>query len=346
MNFSEILECLLARQNLSAEHTSEIMSAILRGELSDAQLAAFLTAMRAKGEDVEELLSAVNTVRQFCTIPELHGLDKYYLVDTCGTGGDGASTFNISTLAAIVAASAGAKIAKHGNRSVSSSCGSADFLEKAGVHLQLDAQQVMHCIETVGIGFLFAPQFHQAMRFAAPVRKELGVKTLFNLLGPLCNPLPVRAQLVGVYAQHWLEPMAQLVGKLNIDRAMVVHSEDGLDEISLFAPTQVFEWHTGACRSYTIQPQDFFEVKDRRDSILVASTEESHQRGQAVLSGEEGAAQDIVALNAAAILYLSGVAEDISAGVRLACEVIQSGQSKRTLQALVKTSQQLKTAEP
>ena len=338
MNFNTILEQVLAKQDLTHEQMTEMMSLTLAGKMSDARLSALLIALRSKGESVEELFAAAQVVRQFCTAPVMQ---DYYLVDTCGSGGDGSSTLNISTLAAIVAAAAGVKIAKHGNRAVSGCCGSADFLEAAGVVLALDAKQVMECIEEVGIGFLFAPCFHQAMRFAGPVRKELGVKTMFNLLGPLSNPLTARAQLIGVYDESWLAPMIEVVGKLGLDRSMVVHSEDHLDEISIFAPTQVMEWKNGVCTSYSIQPEDFFEQRYAREDIVVSSAEESLELGRQVLRGEAGAPYDIVVLNAAGVIYLSGIAQDIAQGVELARQVIDSGRAYQTLEQFVALTQKL-----
>ena len=230
--FNAILNALLAGTHLQREQMSAAMAAIMENRMEPVQLAAFLIALRMHGESAEELTAAALTLRRFA-VPVSSRVSR--LVDTCGTGGDRLGTFNISTAAAIVAAAAGVRIAKHGNRAVSSSSGSADFLQAAGVDLTLDAVQVARCIEQVGIGFLFAPQFHPAMRFAAPVRRALGVRTIFNLLGPLTNPLAAEMQLTGVYDARWLEPMAQAARALGVRRAMMVHGEDGMDEISVHA---------------------------------------------------------------------------------------------------------------
>ncbi len=336
--FSAVLEAVLAGDNLDQVQMSALMSAVMEDRLSAAQLAAFLIALRMKGETADELTAAAMTVRRFAAPISSCVSD---LVDTCGTGGDGLGTFNISTAAAIVAAAAGVHIAKHGNRSVSSNSGSADFLQAIGVDLTLNADQVASCIERVGIGFLFAPQFHSAMKFAAPVRKEIGVRTLFNLLGPLTNPLGAKIQLIGVYDIQWLQRIAQAAQRLGVRRAMVVHGEDGMDEISINAPTQVVELDRDTLRSYRILPQDFGIRPSPFSAIAAKDVAAGRELILAVFSGEKGAAHDIISINAAAVIYLSGIAEDFPQAFATAQTTIDSGAAASTLEKFVATTQML-----
>jgi len=260
------------------------------------------------------------------------------LVDTCGTGGDGASTFNISTASALVAAAAGAQVAKHGNRSVSSSCGSADVLEAAGVNLDLDADQVAACVEKIGVGFLFAPKHHSAMKHAIGPRREMGVRTLFNLLGPLTNPAAAPNQVLGVFSAEWLEPLAQVLGKLGSRHVLVVHADDGLDEISIGGPTQVAELKNGKLSCYRVSPQDFGMGTGRIEALAVSDAKQSLAMINRVFDNEAGSARDIVQLNAGAAIYVSGVADSLKAGIGLAGEVIASGAAREKFARLVEVS--------
>jgi anthranilate phosphoribosyltransferase len=258
-----------------------------------------------------------------------------YLVDTCGTGGDGASTFNISTASALVAAAAGARVAKHGNRSVSSSSGSADVLEAAGVRLDLAPSRVAACIDQVGVGFLFAPLHHGAMKHAIGPRREMGIRTVFNLLGPLTNPANAPNQVLGVYSRHWIEPLAHVLKRLGSRHVLVVHAEDGLDEISVGSPTWVAELKEGDISVYTIVPEDFGLQHSSLAALTVTDAGHSLDMIRAVLDNEAGPARDIVLLNAGAAIYVSGIAPSLMDGVERANSVLQSGKAKTTLEALV-----------
>jgi anthranilate phosphoribosyltransferase len=262
-----------------------------------------------------------------------------HLVDTCGTGGDGANTFNISTTAALVVAAAGGRVAKHGNRSISSKSGSADVLEAAGVNLAISPEQVAQCVEQIGVGFMFAPQHHGAMKHAVGPRREMGVRTLFNLLGPLTNPAQAPHQVIGVFSSDWLEPLAQVLGQLGSVHVLIVHADDGMDEISIAGPTQVAEWQGGELSRYTITPEQFGIARDDVATLAVDSAEQSLLIVNDVLAGKTGAAQDIVALNAGAAIYAADLTETLAAGVSKAFQVINSGAAAEKLVQLVKLTQ-------
>ncbi len=315
---------LAAGQDLAAGEMREALSVVMSGAGTPAQIGGFLMALRVKGETVEEIVAAAQVMRDLST--QVTVADTDHLIDTCGTGGDGASTFNISTATALVCASAGARVAKHGNRSVSSRSGSADVLEAAGANLALTPEQVALCIDRVGVGFLFAPRHHEAMRHAVGVRKDLGVRTLFNLLGPLTNPARARSQLVGVFSEALLEPFAQALAGLGGRHALVVHSGDGLDEISPSAPTEVCEMRDGALRRYRVAPGDFGLPAGDLGTLKVESASESLRILERVLAGDdEGPAMVAVALNAGAALYVAGVAPDMRSGVGRARELLAKG---------------------
>ena len=322
-------------QDLSAGEMTEVMRLIMTGQATPAQMGGFLIGLRMKGETVDEIAAAARVMRELATPVPVSG---EHLVDTCGTGGDGASTFNISTASALVAAAAGARVAKHGNRSVSSSCGSADVLEAAGVNLDLSAEQVARCVESIGVGFLFAPKHHSAMRHAIGPRKEMGVRTLFNLLGPLTNPAGAPNQVLGVFSAQWLEPLARVLEKLGSEHVLVVHADDGLDEISIGSATQVAELKQGKVDCYRITPEQFgLQTGDVR-SLAVASPQESLAMIRAVLDDTPGAARDIVLLNAGAAIYVCGIADSLQHGVDAATRVIASGEAKRKLEQLIDIS--------
>jgi anthranilate phosphoribosyltransferase len=320
------------RCDLSPDEMASVMQQIMTGHATPAQIGGFLIGLRMKGETVDEIAAAAAVMRQLAKPVPVSG---DHLVDTCGTGGDGASTFNISTASAVVAAAAGARVAKHGNRSVSSNCGSADVLEAAGVNLELTPEQVARCVSEVGVGFLFAPRHHSAMRYAIGPRKEMGVRTLFNLLGPLTNPAGAPSQVLGVFSADWLEPLAKVLGKLGSEHVLVVHAEDGLDEISIGSATQIAELKQGRVSTYRISPEQFGIAAGTIQSLVVNDAGESLKRLRQVLDGAPGPAQDIVILNSGAAIYASGVACSLEEGVEAARLAISSGKAKRKLDALV-----------
>ncbi len=329
----QALTAVLDRQDLSRQQMEAAMNCIMQGEATPAQIAGFIIALRMKGESVDELTAAAHVMRNLSTKVTVNA-DP--LVDTCGTGGDGQKTFNISTASSIVAASAGVKIAKHGNRSVSSQSGSADVLEALGVKLELSPAQIAECIEQVGIGFMFAPLHHSCMKHAIGPRKELGVRTLFNLLGPLTNPANARRQVLGVFDDQWLQPLAQVLQSLGTEHALIVHAEDGLDEISISSATNVCELRNGQIESYQIKPEDFDIDRYTLDTIKVNDVADSVTMIKSVLNAETGAATDIVCLNAGAAIYVAGKADSLTAGVQLAAKQLISNAAQQTLDDLIK----------
>ncbi len=336
MQIQQAIAQVLDRHSLSAEEMSGVMRTIMTGGATDAQIGGFLIGMRMKGETPEELAAAARVMREMATGVRVSG---DHVIDTCGTGGDSAGLFNISTASALVAAAAGAKVAKHGNRSVSSKSGSADVLEAAGVKLDLSSEQVADCIERVGVGFLFAPGHHAAMRHAIGPRRELASRTLFNLLGPLTNPAGVRRQLIGVFSAAWLEPVAEVLKLLGSEHVLVVHSEDGLDEISIAAPTRVAELKAGEITRYTVSPEDFGLERGNLAELKVGDAGASLDLIRRLLDDEPGAARDIVRLNAGAAIYVSGLAGDLAQGIEKASAAIASGAARLCLAALVDFTQ-------
>ncbi len=337
--YKKILETLLANQDLEIGQVTAVMNALMSGELGAAETAGLLIAWRAKRETAEEIATAAATLQKFTQQTEAWPAP---LTDTCGTGGDASGTFNISTAAAIVAAAAGVKIAKHGNRAVSGATGSADVLEAAGVKIALQASEVIQCIEQTGLGFLFAPVYHTAMRHVAPIRKALSVPTIFNLLGPLVNPAHADTRLLGVFDTTWLVPMARAATQLGVRHVLVVHGEDGMDEISICAKTRVVERTGDQETSYTLSPQIFgFDMADIK-TIRASGPAESLAIIKRVFAGETGAARDVVAMNAGATIYISGMAKTLEQGVRVALAAIQSGAAENTLQTLCETTTQLR----
>jgi len=338
MDMQTAIRTVTEGRDLSAAGMSEVMRIIMGGGATPAQIGGFLIGLRMKGETVEEIAAAARVMRELAT-PVV--VDKQHLVDTCGTGGDAAGTFNISTASAFVAAAAGARVAKHGNRSVSSKSGSADVLEAAGVRLDLTAQQVARCVEEIGIGFMFAPLHHGAMKHAIGPRREMGVRTLFNLLGPLTNPADAPNQVIGVFSEQWLQPLAQVLEKLGSRHVLVVHAEDGMDEISIASPSHIAELRDGEIECYTVAPEQFGMSRAALEPLAVSSAEESLAVIQSVFAGEPGPASDIVVLNAAAAIYAAGVAQSLAAGIELARQAIASGAAAHKLQALVEWTQSL-----
>lgn len=336
MNIQDALARLLENQDLSAEEMQSVMRIIMSGEATDAQIGGFLIALRVKGETVDEITGAARVMRDLATKVPL-GTDN--LVDTCGTGGDGSSLFNVSTASAIVTAAAGARVAKHGNRSVSSKSGSADLLEAAGVNLGLNAEQVARCVDSIGVGFMFAPAHHSAMKHAIGPRKELATRTIFNLLGPLTNPASAPNQVLGVFSKDWVRPLAEVLKNLGSRHVLVVHSEDGLDEISLAAPTHVAELKDGEVSEYSLSPEDLGVDSSSLESLMVGTADESLALINAAFSDSSHPAADMVALNAGAAIYVSGVASTLQAGVEMAQDAIGSGMAKAKLSELVEFTQ-------
>jgi anthranilate phosphoribosyltransferase len=318
---------------LTREEAGLTMDTIMRGDATPSQIAAFLVSLRMKGETVEEITGLAEKMREHAVniFPHVSNL-----VDTCGTGGDASGTFNISTVSALVAAGAGVPIAKHGNRSVSSRCGSADLLEALGVKIDIEPKQVEACINQVGIGFIFAPNFHKAMHFAMPTRKEIGIRTVFNILGPLTNPARASAQVLGVFSAELVEIMAKVLLNLGTKQALVVHGMDGLDEISLSDKTKVAHLREGKIELYSLKPEDFGFTRLRREEILGGSAAENAEIALEILKNEEkGGKRQIVLLNAAAAIYVGGKASDLKQGLKLASHAIDSGAAATKLEELI-----------
>jgi anthranilate phosphoribosyltransferase len=328
---ADCLKRLVEGAPLTADEAEATMDCVMAGEATPAQIAALLVALRMRGERAEEIAGFARAMRRMVLRVPVSVPD---VVDTCGTGGDATETFNISTAAAFVAAAAGVPIAKHGNRSVTSRCGSADVLEALGVPLDLTPEQVGRCIEAVGIGFLFAPALHPAMKHAAPVRKELGLRTVFNLLGPLTNPAGARRQVVGVFAAEWVRPVAEALLDLGAEHALVLHGLDGLDEMSTLGPTAVAEVRGGGVAEYMVAPEDLGLARARAEDIAGGDAEESAATLVAVLGGEAGPRSDIVALNAAAAVYVGGKADGLVEGLATAREVLARGAGLGKLEEL------------
>ncbi len=338
MQIQKALQILLDKQDLSADQMRAVMRLIMSGEATDAQIGGFLIALRCKGESIDEIAAAAEVMRELAgKVP----VRCEHLIDTCGTGGDGANTFNISTTSAFVVAAAGGRVAKHGNRSVSSSCGSADVLEAAGVNLDLTAEQVASCVNEIGVGFLFAPKHHGAMKYTIGPRREMGVRTLFNLLGPLSNPAGAPNQLIGVFAKDWLEPLAQVLKKLGSRHVLVVNADDGLDEISIASATRVAELKNGQVTTYTVTPEQFGLQRASLAGLAVDGTASSLAMVESVLDNRPGPARDIVALNAGAAIYAADIADSLAAGVEKAQQIIASGAARAKWDALIAYSKTL-----
>ncbi|MEC9315328.1 MAG: anthranilate phosphoribosyltransferase [Pseudomonadota bacterium] len=335
MDIQAALKLVTQRQDLNAEQMRDVMNQIMTGHATPAQIGGFLIGLSMKGETVTEIAAAAEVMRSLATPVDIEG---EHVVDTCGTGGDGASTFNVSTASAFVVAAAGAKVAKHGNRSISSSSGSADVLEAAGVNLELTPEQVKHCIDTVGVGFMFAQKHHGAMKHAIGPRREMGVRTVFNLLGPLTNPARASHQVLGVFEKKWVVPMAEVLQKLGSEHVLVVHAEDGLDEISIGAETHVAELKNNEIHSYTIKPEDFGMQRSDVGGLSVKNANDSLDIIKSIFNGEAGPARDIVVLNAGAAIYAADIADSLKDGVEQAAAAIDSGAASQKLNALIVSS--------
>ncbi|HEY3646062.1 MAG TPA: anthranilate phosphoribosyltransferase [Gammaproteobacteria bacterium] len=335
MDIKDAIGSAVNHIDLKPEEMQAVMRQIMTGGATPTQIGGFLAGMRAKGETVAEITAAAQVMRELAMRVEV---DTAHLVDTCGTGGDNRKLFNVSTAAAFVVAAGGGRVAKHGNRSMSSKSGSADLLEAMGVPLEMPAQQVAESIRTVGIGFMFAPAHHPAARFAAGPRRELGTRTLFNLLGPLTNPANTPHQLLGVFGDRWVEPLAHVLKSLGSKHVLVVHSDDGLDELSLAAPTQVSELKDGAVKSYAVQPEDFGIARQSLETLEVDSPQRSLELVKLALSGTPGPARDILALNAGAALYAADVTPTLKDGVILAGKMLAEGAAKKKLEQFLEAS--------
>jgi len=346
---ADAVRALVERRDLSRIEAAGAMDAIMSGAATNAQIAAFLVALRMKGETVEELIGFAQVMRQKVVrvrtrgdeVAGLTGTDREMLIDTCGTGGDASGTFNVSTATAFVVAGAGLKVAKHGNRSSSTLCGSADVVETLGISIELTPAQVGRCIDEIGIGFMYAPLLHTAMKHVMPARREIGVRTVFNLLGPLTNPAGANAQVIGVASASLTEPLARVLAELGTIRAFVVHGADGLDEISNTGESQISEVHEGVVRSSHVRPEDFGLPRASIRDLQGGDRGENAQIIRLVLGGEPGPRRDIVLMNAAAALVAGGKARDLKEGVGVASQSIDSGEAASKLVALVERSQSL-----
>ena len=335
MTIQQAIKAVIQRQDLTSDQMISVMEEIMTGQATASQIGGFLVGLQMKGETVIEIAAAAKVMRNLATSVNITG---DHIVDTCGTGGDGASTFNVSTASAFVAAAAGATVAKHGNRSISSSSGSADVLEAAGVNLDISPEQVSHCINTIGVGFMFAQKHHGAMKHAIGPRREMAVRTIFNLLGPLTNPAKANHQVLGVFDKKWVEPMAQVLKELGSNHVLVVHAEDGLDEISIGSPTHIAELKGGDIHCYTIQPEDFGLVRAPIKQLAVNDAKESLAVIKSIFAGQSGAARDIVALNAGAAIYAADIASNLSAGIEQAQALLDNGLAQQKLDELIRCS--------
>jgi anthranilate phosphoribosyltransferase len=338
MSIRDALGKLVLGQDLSRDEASAAMRSLVEGEATPSQIAGFAIALRMKGETPDEIAGLAEVMRAAATRVDA-GAD---VVDVVGTGGDGAGTFNISTLSALVVASAGGRVAKHGNRSITSACGAADFLEALGVAIDLAPDGVARCVSETGFGFMFAPQYHPAMRHAIVPRREIGVRTVFNILGPLTNPAGARRQLTGVAVASLGETMARVLALLGSEHALIVHSQDGLDEISVCAPTEVHEARGGEVRSYMIEPEQFGLPRWATDALRGGTVSANLRLAQGVLDGERGPARDVVLFNAGAALYMAGLVDSIGDGIGRVADELDSGRAQSKVKQVVAVSQRIK----
>ena len=335
-SFQDYLTKIISGIDLSSDEMTEVMTEVMTGKLSAIQIAAFMVGMRIKGEAIEEIASAAKVMRSHSNLVSLNNRD--FLIDTCGTGGDSLQTFNVSTVSAVISAAAGARVAKHGGRSVSSKCGSADVLEALGVNVNLTHEEISRLVDKIGIGFMFAPNYHPAMKYVAPVRKELGVRTFFNLLGPLTNPANAPSQVVGVYSKELCLIFAEVLLILGSNHVMAVSGMDGMDEISISGPTFIAELKNKQVKSYEITPEDFNIPLGSIEDIKVENVEQSKQVIMHILEGKNSTARNIAILNAGAAIYISGLAPDLHLGIQKAISVIDEGHAMAKLNELVKES--------
>ena len=336
MNINEAIKAVISRQNLNEIEMHDVMNSIMTGQTTDAQIGAFLVGLSMKGETIEEITASAKVMRDLATSVKLSSDE--YLVDTCGTGGDGLGLFNISTASAFVVAAAGGRVAKHGNRSISSKSGSADVLEAAGINLNLNPELISQCIEEIGVGFMFAPAHHSAMKHAIGPRKELAIRTIFNVLGPLTNPAKAPNQIMGVFDKNLVEPIANVLKGLDSRHVMVVHSEDGLDEFSIAKKTFVAELKDGDVSTYSVHPNDFGLNTGSLEELKAENANESLALIYDAFAGKEGAAKDIIALNAGAAIYVSGLVNSLENGINKASEVLTNGSAQDKLDAYISAS--------
>jgi len=336
MNIQEAIKKVISREDLTEDEMHSVMNDIMTGNATDAQIGGFLVGLSMKGETIDEIVAAAKVMRSLATGVKIS--KPKHLVDTCGTGGDSSGLFNVSTASAFVVASAGGQVAKHGNRSISSKSGSADVLETAGVNLDMSPETISNCVEKIGVGFMFAPAHHSAMKYAIGPRRELAVRTIFNVLGPLTNPAGAPSQVMGVYHKDLVEPIAYALKNLGSSHVMVVHSNDGLDEISIAGSTYVAELKNGTVETYSISPSDFDMQQTNLDAICVEDADASLKLIQEALDGQEGPAKDIIALNAGAAIYVSGLTNSLKDGVKKAQAVLNSGAAHQKLDDLVRMS--------
>lgn len=339
MNLRDALGRLVLGENLTREEARGAMRTLVEGEATPSQIAAFAIALRMKGETPEEIAGLAEVMREAATRVDA-GDD---VVDVVGTGGDGAGTFNISTMSALIVAAAGGRVAKHGNRSITSQCGAADFLEAIGIVIDLPPAGVARCVKETGFGFMFAPLYHPAMRHAIGPRREIGVRTVFNILGPLTNPASARRQLTGVAVPGLGETIAHVLALMGARHAIVVHGNDGLDEISVSAPTQVHEARNSDVRSYVIEPEQFGLARSEPGAVRGGNVEANVRMAKAVLSGEHGPARDVVLLNAGTALYVADLAESIQSGVQVAADMLDSGRAQAKVEQVASVSQRVKS---
>ena len=332
MTMQDAIKAVTEKRDLNADEMSASMRLIMTGEATPAQVGGFLIGLRMKGETIDEIAAAAGVMRELASKVDV---DKNHLVDTCGTGGDASGSFNISTASAIVVAAAGGKVAKHGNRSISSKSGSADVLETAGVNLEMSPQQVADCVNEIGVGFMFAPLHHSAMKHAIGPRREMAVRTIFNVLGPLTNPAGAPNQVLGVFSKDLVEPLAHVLKQLGSAHVLVVHAEDGMDEISIATPTLVAELNDGEVKTYTIQPEDFDMSRADLEQIRATDSAHSLEIIKSVFNNTDGPAKDIVCLNAGAAIYAAGLTTSLAEGVKKAQQVVASGAVAEKLEQLI-----------
>ncbi len=332
MTMQEAIKAVTEKRDLTAEEMNATMQLIMTGEATPAQVGGFLVGLRMKGETIDEIAAAANVMRELASKVDV---DKKHLVDTCGTGGDSSGSFNISTASAIVVAAAGGKVAKHGNRSITSKSGSADVLETAGVNLELSPEKVAQCVNEIGVGFMFAPMHHSAMKHAIGPRREMAVRTIFNVLGPLTNPAGAPNQVMGVFSKELVEPLAHVLQRLGSEHVLIVHAEDGMDEISIATPTFVAELNNDEVSTYTIQPEDFGMQRASLEEIRATDSAHSLEIIKSVFENKAGPAKDIVSLNAGAAIYAAGLTSTLAEGVKKAQEVIAAGAVNEKLDQLI-----------
>jgi anthranilate phosphoribosyltransferase len=342
MNIQQAIVRLVESADINSEEMRAVMRQVMGGEATPAQIGAFLVALRIKGESIDEIAAATEVMRELATPVNI---DVEHLVDIVGTGGDGANLFNVSTAACFVVAAAGGHVAKHGNRSVSSTSGSSDVLQALGVALELSPEQVARCVREVGMGFMFAPLHHSAMKHAAGPRKELGLRTIFNMLGPMTNPAGVKRQLIGVFDPGLCRPMTEVLKRLGSEHVMVVHAHDGLDEISIASPTHVAELRDGTIGEYEISPADFGRPMGEIESLVVGSSAESVELVKAALAGKHEDATNMVIMNAGAAIYVSGIAATLADGVQMAEDAIDSGAARQKVSELVQFTELMVAAQ-